>query len=121
MLEERQMEAGIVVYRRQGNELHGRWSHSNESGKLAVERIVGVEPGALTGNWPVEIREPDGRRLFSGYVESVPFGQCFKLTWRGSLFKTGAEVTFEGIGIALDQDTLCSSFELVRPKATPTA
>jgi hypothetical protein len=115
------MEAGIVVYRRRGSELHGRWSHSNEAGKLGRERVVGVEPGALTGNWPVEIVDAQDRRVFSGYLESVRFGECFKLTWRGGMFKTGAKVTFEGIGIALDGDTLCASFELVKPKAAPAA
>ena len=115
------MEAGIVVFRRRGSELHGSWSHSNEAGKLAKGRAVGVKPGALAGNWPVELFDADEKRFFSGYLESAGFGQCFKLTWRGRLHRPGAEGTMEGIGIALDGDTLCASFELVKPKAVPAA
>lgn len=115
------MEAGIIVYRRRGSELHARWSHSNEGGRLANGRAVGVDPGALTGNWPVEFFDADEKRFFSGYLESVRFGECFKLTWRGRLHRPSVDATLEGIGIALDGDTLCASFERVKPKAPAAA
>jgi hypothetical protein len=115
------MQAGIVVYRRLGSELHGRWSHSNVGGTLAKERIVGVKPGALTGHWPGEKMDVNGHRIFAGYLESVRFGDCFKLTWRDMSLSPDSEGTMEGIGIALDGDTLCASFELVRPKPVPGA
>jgi hypothetical protein len=113
------MEAGVIFYRRQGDELIGRWSHASKDGRLADERVVGVAAGSFTGTWPVEISDPDGAPMFEGMLESVSFGECFKLTWRGTLLKQGMEADFEGIGCALDEDTLCSSFELVRPRPSP--
>ncbi|MGA9580965.1 MAG: hypothetical protein WBR13_03215 [Allosphingosinicella sp.] len=108
------MIAGIVFYRRQGDELVGRWSHATLGGRLADERVAGVAPGAVTGTWPVEIWDPAGKPMFSGELESVRFGECLRLSWRGKLLPAGTTALFEGIGCALDADTLCATFEQVR-------
>jgi len=108
------MIAGIVFYRRQGAELIGRWSHERFVGKLADERVTGVEAGSFTGTWPVEIFDPEGNAMFTGHLESVPFGESLKLSWRGTLLADGKPALFEGIGCAMDSDTLCASFERVQ-------
>jgi hypothetical protein len=111
------MEAGVIVYRRKGDELLGRWSHVVNDGRLANEWVGGVAPGSFTGTWPVKIWHPDGHPIFEGTLESVALGESFKLSWRGTLLDEAIEATFEGIGCALDADTLCSSFELVKTPA----
>src|SRR3954452_20749739 len=110
------MEAGVIVYRRKGNELFGRWSHVGNDGRLANEWVGGVAPGSFTGTWPVKIWHPDGHLIFEETLESVALRESFKLSWRGTLLVEAVEATFEGIGCALHPDTLCSSFE---PLKTP--
>jgi hypothetical protein len=111
------MDAGIVFYRRQGDELVGRWSHPSLGGMLADERVGGVEPGTFAGSWPVEISDPSGSPMFAGRLESVPLGQCFELRWDGEMLPARSPAQFVGIGCALDADTLCATFEAARPPA----
>ena len=106
------MQAGIVVYQRQGNQLVGRWSHQNNNGVLADEIVHDVAPGAVEGDWPVEIFEPNGKLQFTGRLNSSKWGDCVKLSWTGSL-SNGTSASFEGIGTASGADILSATFELI--------
>ena len=106
------MEAGIVVYQRQGNQLVGQWSHENEDGKLAKEIVHDVAPGSLEGDWPVEIFKHTGELFYSGRLHSSKFGDCLKLVWEGKL-TNGGPLRFEGIGYA-HGDLVSATFELVK-------
>jgi hypothetical protein len=77
------MNAGIVIYRRQGTSLAGQWTHEQIGGALATELVSDVPPGPLTGTWPVQIFNPDGSLEFTGRLRSVGLGSSLSLTWEG--------------------------------------
>lgn len=104
------MKAGIVVYKRDGTSLVGKWSHAKIDGKLADETVHDVPAGALEGNWPVKISGPAGQLYFTGRLTSVKFGDCLKLAWTGT-FPDGKPGLFEGIGYATDRDSISATFE----------
>jgi hypothetical protein len=106
------MQAGIVVYQRQGNQLVGLWSHEEIGGAPASEIVHDVAPGPLEGDWPVEIFAPGGAPYFTGRLSSTKLGSCVKLIWKGS-FLGGKPACFEGIGYASGADTLSATFELI--------
>jgi hypothetical protein len=101
------------LYQRQGNQLVGRWSHELNDGVLANEIVHDVAPGALEGDWPVEIFKPDGKPYFTGRLNSSKWGDCLKLAWKGSFLANGTSASFEGIGYASGPDTLSATFELI--------
>jgi hypothetical protein len=105
------MQAGIVVYQRQGNQLVGQWSHEKTGGALANEIVHDVAPGPLEGDWPVEIFVPGGKLYFTGRLSSSKLGSCVKLIWEGSFVDDGKPGRFEGIGYASGADVLSATFE----------
>jgi hypothetical protein len=105
------VSAGIVFYRRSGNSLVGQWSHEDTGGALANEVIRDVPPDTLEGDWPVEISAPDGTNYFSGRVKLTKFGSCLSLVWEGAFVASGKLARFDGIGYAIDADSLCATFE----------
>jgi hypothetical protein len=105
------MAAGIVYYRRQGTTFAGRWSDASQHGALADELVRDVEPGATTGEWPVEVFLAAGPSIFTGTLSSAPLGECLQLTWRGKL-SSGKDAVFTGIGYAIDPDLICATFEM---------
>jgi hypothetical protein len=107
------MQAGIVVYQRKGNQLVGQWSHEKIEGALANEIVHDVAPGALEGDWPVEIFAPDGSLYFTGRLSSAKWGGCVKLSWQGSFLADGTSARFEGIGYASGPDLLSATFEQI--------
>src|SRR5262245_60525604 len=110
----RSMQAGIVVYRRLGNQLVGQWSHEKTGGSLANEIVHEVAPNALEGDWPVEIflpPAPTGEIYFTGRLRSSNLGDCVKLVWEGNFVKDGKPARFEGIGMASGPDLLMATFE----------
>ena len=115
------MQAGIVIYRRHGNQLVGQWSHADEpiGGMLANEIVHDVAPNALEGDWPVEIfapPAPGGPIYFTGRLRASKLGDCVKLVWEGTFVKDGAPARFEGIGLASGPDLLSATFEKIEPR-----
>jgi hypothetical protein len=106
------MKAGIVVYRRGNGSLIGQWAHENTGGLLAREVVHDVSAGDWQGDWPVDIFLGD-EIFFKGRLNSAKFGDCLKLTWRGQLVKDGSSRTFQGVGCAIDNETLAASFEQI--------
>lgn len=109
------MQAGIVVYQRKGNQLVGQWSHEKTGGALASEIVHDVAPGALEGDWPVEIFDPLGKPYFTGRLNSSKWGGCVRLTWQGNFLDDGKSARFEGIGYASGADMLSATFEQITP------
>ena len=107
------MEAGIVVYQRQGNQLVGKWSHEKTNGKLADQIVRDVAPGPLEGDWPVEIYIQPNVLYFTGHLHSSKLGDCVKLVWQGNFKKDGTPGRFEGIGYEYG-DLLSATFEEVK-------
>ena len=107
------MQAGIVVYQCQGNQLVGQWSHETTGGALANEIVHGVDPGPLIGDWAVEIFAPGGKPYFTGRLNSSTLGSCVKLIWEGSFLDDGKSARFEGIGYASSADVLSATFEQI--------
>jgi hypothetical protein len=106
------MQAGIVVYQRQGNQLVGLWSHEDTKGALADEIVRNVPDGVLEGDWPVDIFAPGGELFFAGHLRTEKFGDCLKLVWEGKFLDSGQPGRFEGIGHARG-DLLSATFEKV--------
>jgi len=107
------MQAGIVVYQRQGNQLVGQWSHESRGGKLMKEIVDDVAPGPLEGEWPVKIFDEAGELEYTGRLQSSKLGDCVKLVWEGNFVKNKTSLRFEGIGYAYG-DLLSASFEPVK-------
>ena len=106
------INAGIVIYRRDGTSLSGQWTHQKIGGVLAKELVHGVSPGSMVGTWPVEVFAPDGSQYFTGSLQSVSLGNSLILTWNGAMVnapETPAE--FVGIGNQIDNDLMVASFE----------
>jgi len=104
--------SGIVVYRRNGTTLEGRWAHVSTGGLLAKEVVSDVPIGAYEGNWPVDILKPDENSpFFTGRLTSTRLGDCLKLTWQGSFVPGNAQATFEGLGQQIDDELIAASFE----------
>jgi hypothetical protein len=110
--EEAFMKAGIVVYRRGDGLLIGQWAHQNTGGLLASEVVHDVSPGDWQGNWPVDI-SLGGEPFFKGRLNTEKFGDCLMLTWRVQLVKDGSDRTYQGIGYAIDNETMAASFEQI--------
>jgi len=96
------MQAGIVVYQRNGSTLAGKWTHQNVNGVAQQEVVHDVAPGAWEGDWPVEIFQ-NGTRIFEGRLSSVRLGEGLKLTW-----KDGAN-EFQGVGFIINDDMIAAS------------
>ena len=103
------MQAGIVVYRRGDGVLIGQWANEDTHGRLASEVVHDVPVDTWEGNWLVDIFVGD-ELVFRGTWNSVRFGDCLKLTWQGKL-KDGAQKTYQGIGYAIDAETMAATFE----------
>jgi len=102
--------AGMVVYRREGNELVGKWCHQTTGGMLAREVVSGVAPGAVEGQWPVQIFNTDNSPMYSGTLKSQRLSDGLKLEWNGT-FANGSTGKFIGIGQILNSDLLVGTFE----------
>ena len=105
------MKSGIVVYRRNGTTLEGRWAHTDFGGMLAKEIVSDVPVGAYEGDWPVEIFQPSGKPFFTGRLRSTRLGDCLKLTWQGSFVSNNSRGTFEGLGQQIDGELIAACFE----------
>jgi hypothetical protein len=102
------MKAGIVVYRRSGGWLIGKWTHDAVGGVLQREIVQGSPGSDWQGDWPVEIFQ-GGKSIFKGRFSSVELGESLKLAWNT---EDGA-TAYQGIGFALDAETLAATFESV--------
>jgi hypothetical protein len=100
------VQAGIIVYRRNGASLVGQWTHENVNGISQKEIVHDVTHGTWEGDWPVEIFK-DGVRIFEGRLSSIKLGDCLKLTWKSDSSE------FQGVGYAIDDETAAASFEPV--------
>jgi hypothetical protein len=100
------MQAGIVIYRRSGTSLVGKWTHESVNGISQREIVHDVLPGTWEGDWPVEIYKDDAA-IFQGRLSSVKFGDCLKLTWKND------ESEFQGVGYAIDAEMVAATFEPV--------
>jgi hypothetical protein len=99
---------GVVVYKRDGETLQGRWTHPNNPGQVGREVVHGVGAGETTGRWPVDVYGPDPKPIFSGQLEITSLDQALQLKWTA----TGKESpSFTGIGLCLDPDTIGATFQ----------
>jgi hypothetical protein len=114
------INAGIVIYRRDGTSLSGQWTHQNTGGVLAKEMVHDVSPGPLVGNWPVEVFAPDGSQYFTGSLQSESLGASLTLTWTGAMVNAPQQPTqFVSIGYQIGSDLMVASFEPVAAKGQP--
>jgi uncharacterized protein (TIGR02246 family) len=105
--------AGIVNYKiSKDGSLAGRWTHQDIQGKTATERAWGGTPGKLAGRYDVEIRFPDGQKIFEGSLAITPFGEAYALAWTGrQLLPEPRDARFTGIGTLENSDTLVATFQ----------
>jgi hypothetical protein len=106
------MQSGIVVYRRNGTTLEGRWAHENTGAVLAKEIVSDVPIGACEGDWPVKIFiGNDDTLLFTGRLSSTRLGDCLKLTWQGNFVDGNKPGAFQGLGQQIDGELIAACFE----------
>ena len=114
------INAGIVIYRRDGTSLSGQWTHQEIGGVFAKELVHGVSPGPMVGAWSVEVFAPDGSRYFTGSLKSVGLGKSQILTWNGAMANAPDKpVEFVGIGYQIDNDLMVASFEPATKNGQP--
>jgi hypothetical protein len=102
------VQAGIVMYRRSGTSLVGKWTHESVDGISQKEIVHDVSPGAWEGDWPVEVFKGDAL-IFQGRLSSIKLGDCLKLTWKNDSSE------FQGVGYVIDDETAAASFEPTPP------
>ncbi|MER9227041.1 hypothetical protein NKI39_15645 [Mesorhizobium sp. M0664] len=108
------MKAGIVIYKRVGTLLVGKWAHEDSLGLFSEEIVRDVQLGTWEGDWPVEIFQ-ERKLIFRGRLNSVKLGDCLKLKWQQEPDSDGGARIFQGIGYAIDAETVAASFELIEP------
>jgi hypothetical protein len=90
---------GLVEYRRENNQLHARWTHSNLGGQIGLGDGVaqGEIPDGFIGSYTIRYKNSAGDPIYGPLrLEIVGEGLVRRLKW------VSEEMKFEGIGIEAD-------------------
>ncbi len=112
------MKAGVVVYKREDQNLVGQWSHELIKGDLALDVASNVPECNVEGDWPIKIFRPSGEFWWEGHLISARFNAALKLNWEGKFQsgdQAGKQGDFVGIGIVASPSLIVASFEPIVP------